>query len=66
LRGDITCQAPAVNPNVHDTADQAKYAYATGTQALAALQYRLAKFLFDATSGIDALRTVEDDEEEQR
>jgi hypothetical protein len=34
-------ERPAVNPNVHDIADQAKYAYATGTQALAALQYRL-------------------------
>jgi hypothetical protein len=34
-------RTPAVNPNVNDIADQAKHAYATGTQALAALQYRL-------------------------
>jgi hypothetical protein len=44
----------------------AKHGYAIGTRLLAAVQFRLAKFLFDATSGIDALRTVEDDEEEQR
>jgi len=36
-------RTPAVNPDVNDIADQAKYAYATGTQALAALQYRLAE-----------------------
>ncbi len=32
---------PPVNPDVNDIADRAKHAYATGTQALAALQYRL-------------------------
>jgi hypothetical protein len=32
---------PAVNPNVNDIADRAKHAYATGTQVLAGLQYRL-------------------------
>ncbi|AGB26287.1 hypothetical protein Mycsm_06128 [Mycobacterium sp. JS623] len=32
---------PAVNPNVHDIADQAKHGYATGTKLLAETQYRL-------------------------
>jgi hypothetical protein len=32
---------PAVNPDVHDIADRAKYGYAIATQELAALQYRL-------------------------
>jgi hypothetical protein len=32
---------PAVNPDVHDIADRAKYAYAKATQLLAATQYRL-------------------------
>src|SRR5260370_19474944 len=32
---------PGVSPNVHDIADRAKHGYATGTQVLAALQYRL-------------------------
>jgi hypothetical protein len=36
-------RTPAVNPNVHDIADRAKYAYATGTQLLAQTQYRLAE-----------------------
>lgn len=36
-------RTPAVNPDVHDIADQAKHAYATGTQVLADLQYRLAE-----------------------
>ena len=34
---------PPVNPDVHDIADRAKHAYATGTQLLAAMQYRLAE-----------------------
>jgi hypothetical protein len=34
---------PAVNPNVNDIADQAKYAYATATKLLATMQYRLAE-----------------------
>ena len=36
-------QRPAINPNVDDIADQAKYCYATGTKLLAAMQYRLAE-----------------------
>lgn len=36
-------EQPAVNPNMHDVADRAKYEYATGTQVLAALHYRLAE-----------------------
>jgi hypothetical protein len=36
-------RTPEVNPNVHDIADRAKYEYATGTQVLAALHYRLAE-----------------------
>jgi hypothetical protein len=36
-------RTPAVNPNVHDIADRAKHEYATGTQVLAALHYRLAE-----------------------
>jgi hypothetical protein len=36
-------ERPAVNPNVNDMADRAKHGYATGTQMLAALQYRLAE-----------------------
>lgn len=34
---------PSVNPDVHDIADRAKYGYATGTQDLASMQYRLAE-----------------------
>ncbi len=34
---------PPLNPDVNDIADRAKNAYAVGTQALAALQYRLAE-----------------------
>jgi len=34
-------RTPAVNPNVHDIADRAKHAYATGTQLIAQMQYRL-------------------------
>lgn len=34
---------PPVNPNVDDIADRAKYAFAMGTQVLAAAQYRLAE-----------------------
>jgi hypothetical protein len=34
-------RTPAVNPNVHDIADRAKYAYAAGTKVLADIQYRL-------------------------
>lgn len=34
---------PSVNPDVHDIADSAKYGYATGTQDLASMQYRLAE-----------------------
>jgi hypothetical protein len=36
-------ERPAVNPLVNDIADRAKHRYATGTQMLAALQYRLAE-----------------------
>jgi hypothetical protein len=36
-------EKPAVNPNVDDIADQAKYRYANGTKLLAATQYRLAE-----------------------
>lgn len=36
-------KTPAVNPNVHDIADQAKYEYALGTLLLAQTQYRLAE-----------------------
>src|SRR5690349_20364086 len=32
---------PAINPDVNDIADRAKYAYANATQLLAATQYRL-------------------------
>ncbi|MCV7017654.1 hypothetical protein [Mycolicibacterium aichiense] len=41
--GDRTVipQRPAVNRNIHAVADQAKHAYAKGTQKLAAIQYRL-------------------------
>lgn len=34
---------PPINPDVNDIADRAKHEYAVGTQALAALQYRLGK-----------------------
>jgi hypothetical protein len=34
---------PAVNPNVHDIADRAKYEHARATQSLATMQYRLAE-----------------------
>jgi hypothetical protein len=36
-------RTPAVNPNVDDIADRAKYGYATGTKLLAEMQYRLAE-----------------------
>jgi hypothetical protein len=36
-------ERPAVNPDVDDIADQAKYRYATGTKLLAAMQCRLAE-----------------------
>ena len=36
-------ERPAVNPNVDDIADRAKYGYATGTKLLAEMQYRLAE-----------------------
>jgi hypothetical protein len=36
-------KTPAVNPNVNDIADRAKYAYATATHRLAIMQYRLAE-----------------------
>jgi hypothetical protein len=36
-------ERPAVNPNVHDIADRAKYGFATGTKHLAEMQYRLAE-----------------------
>ena len=38
-----TAQRAAINPTVDDIADRAKYRYATGTQLLAAHQYRLAE-----------------------
>lgn len=34
-------RTPTVNPDVNDIADRAKFAYATGTKALAGIQYRL-------------------------
>jgi hypothetical protein len=44
-------RTPPVNPNMHDIADRAKYAYAIGTQKLAALQYRLGELA--GIGGID-------------
>ena len=35
---------PPLNPDVHNIADRAKHGYATGTQLLAATQYRLASW----------------------
>jgi hypothetical protein len=41
--GITMSRRPAVNPDLHDIADRAKHAYATGTQVLAVMQYRLAE-----------------------
>jgi len=34
---------PPINPDINDIADRAKHAYATGSQLLAATQYRIAE-----------------------
>ncbi|ORB68802.1 hypothetical protein [Mycolicibacterium tusciae] len=51
MRSDQT-QTPAINRDVEDIADRAKYAYAKGTQLLAATQYRLAELA--GTGRLDA------------
>jgi hypothetical protein len=54
-------RTPAVNPNVHDIADRAKRGYATGTQVLAALQYRLGELAGTGQIDPDESMRLQDD-----
>lgn len=48
---------PPVNPYVHEIADRAKHAYASATQMIAAMQYRLAELA--GTSQLDPAESME-------
>jgi hypothetical protein len=54
-------ERPAVNPNVDDIADRVKHGYATGTQILAAHQYRLAELAGTGQLDPDVSMSLQDE-----